>query len=93
MQSIIIERPTVNINQPPSEPVRKHKAHDGGAQCLSFSFDGKNIVTGGGDGLVKLWDSEHSNSDNKQIMLGRGSISCISMNQNGKMIAAGDPNR
>ena len=78
------------VNYPPSEPVRKHKAHDGSGQCISFSFDGKKIVTGGGDGMVKLWDSEH-HTDTKYVNLGRGSVSCVSMSQNGKYIAAGDP--
>ena len=79
-------------NLPPTEPVRKHKAHDGGGQCLAFSFDGKKIVTGGGDGMVKLWDSEH-HTDTKMVNLGRGSISCVAMSQSGKLIAAGDPNK
>ena len=53
-------RPSIKANNPPSEPDRKHKAHENGASCVTFSFDGKKIVTGGCDGTVKLWETVNS---------------------------------
>ena len=55
-------KPSIKANHPPSEPERKQKAHDNGASCITFSFDGKKIVTGGGDGIVKLWETVNSDS-------------------------------
>ena len=60
--------------------MKKQKAHEGGAECLSFSFDGKKIATGGGDGCVKLWDTMGT-AETKTAILGRGSISCLAINQ------------
>ena len=73
------DRPVLSVCYPPTEPVRKQKAHDGGAECLSFSFDGKKIATGGGDGMVKLWDTI-GQAETKIASVGRGSVSCLAIN-------------
>lgn len=40
------------------DPVLGSRAHSSGATSLAFSPDGAMLLTGGGDGLVKIWDVE-----------------------------------
>ena len=47
--------------------------------CRSVLME-KKIATGGGDGLVKLWDTIGA-AETKTASLGRGSISCLAINQ------------
>ena len=46
--------------------------------CRSVLME-KKIATGGGDGLVKLWDTIGA-AETKTASLGRGSISCLAIN-------------
>jgi WD40 repeat protein len=38
-------------------PTRWLEGHDGLMHCLAFSPDGKRLVTGDAEGVVKLWDT------------------------------------
>ena len=76
-------RPEVTVNFPPSEVVKKFKAHDGGAQCITFSFDGRKIITAGMDGMVKQWETTNT-VDNHYLSLGRDRASCCAISQSGQ---------
>jgi len=39
--------------------LQQSKAHGLSVSCISFSADGKRMVTGGGDGVAILWDIDH----------------------------------
>jgi WD40 repeat protein len=38
--------------------VGKTGGHEGGAECLAWSADGKLLVTGGNDNAVRLWEAK-----------------------------------
>jgi WD40 repeat protein len=40
----------------PSHVTQKYFAHEKEATCLAFSLGGNLLATGGGDGLIKIWD-------------------------------------
>ena len=44
----------------PSDAIHKVKAHDSGGQCIAFSPHGNMIASGGGDGFVKMWNTQLS---------------------------------
>ena len=46
----------VSRNYPPSDVAFKAIAHENGGQCVQISPLGNTIVSGGGDGYVKMWD-------------------------------------
>ncbi|KIJ63470.1 hypothetical protein HYDPIDRAFT_112883 [Hydnomerulius pinastri MD-312] len=57
--------------------------------CLTISPDGKRIISGGDDGLLKIWDRK------TQALLGKWKgqgkwIICVSISPNGKFVASGD---
>ena len=78
-------------NYPPGEVAQKTVAHDNGGQCLAFNPQGKKIATGGTDGKVKIWDKNLS-ANVKWMSISQGSVSCISFDFNGDIIAAADSN-
>lgn len=40
----------------PTHKIYKKKAHDEEATCAKYNDGGSLLFTGGGDGLVKVWD-------------------------------------
>lgn len=40
----------------PSQVIMKRKAHEGGCSVLDYSSEYGQLVTGGCDGYVRVWD-------------------------------------
>ena len=69
--------------------IRTLKGHEGPVYSAAFSPDGKWIVSGGGDNLVKVWDA----SNGEEVMTLEGHevrISSIDLSADGKRIVSGD---
>jgi WD40 repeat protein len=72
----------------PSGVMHKRKAHDGGCTVVSYSSNIGQIATGGGDGMIKMWDARnHFEPKNQKIPLCT-SISALKYNMNGNMVAS-----
>eukprot|EP00353_Schmidingerella_taraikaensis_P013595 CAMPEP_0185593390 /NCGR_PEP_ID=MMETSP0434-20130131/71314_1 /TAXON_ID=626734 ORGANISM="Favella taraikaensis, Strain Fe Narragansett Bay" /NCGR_SAMPLE_ID=MMETSP0434 /ASSEMBLY_ACC=CAM_ASM_000379 /LENGTH=110 /DNA_ID=CAMNT_0028219937 /DNA_START=367 /DNA_END=699 /DNA_ORIENTATION=- len=76
---------------PPSDASTKVAAHENGGQCVAFSPQATVVVTGGGDGYVKMWDTS-LHGDPRQFKAGSGFISCLAFNMPGSTLAAADSN-
>jgi WD40 repeat protein len=61
------------------------RAHTGPATAAAFSDDGAVLVTGGGDGLVRVWDAQHG-GDPTQF---RGRPESIALSPDGRRLLAG----
>lgn len=55
--------------RPTIEPIDEWEAHAGSVLCLAASADGRDLLTGGADGLVRLWDA-HDHRKVSEIDLG-----------------------
>ena len=54
------------------------EAHQGRANCVSISGDGAIAVSGGKDGLIKVWDLERKDDGDCVVLLGhRGPVLCV----------------
>src|SRR5207249_476222 len=52
-----LESTSAIVNMPgKGTPPRFWPAHDGAVRGVAFTRDGDTLLTGGADGLVKLWD-------------------------------------
>lgn len=54
------------------ELVKEWLGHDGGACCVALSPDGKQLMTGGSEGLVKYWNISNLHENNDQNGNGNG---------------------
>ncbi|KAJ1495381.1 quinon protein alcohol dehydrogenase-like superfamily [Baffinella frigidus] len=65
--------------------------HSGGDPCIAFSPDGTRVVSGSGDQLVKIWNSETGaevvNPD--CLDLGAGKVTSIAFSSDGKRVVSG----
>jgi len=82
--------PIVDNTVPPSHVVYRVKAHESGSHCVAFNPYGSKILSGGSDGILKLWNMHLSQVENKTLKVSNGPISSIAYNSIGTMIAAGD---
>jgi WD40 repeat protein len=60
--------------------------HDGSARSVAFSPDGKALVSGGGDGTVRLWEVE-TGKERRRWRPG-GDVRMVAFAPDGKLIAA-----
>ncbi len=66
------------------------KGHEGGANCVAFSPDGKFIASGGEDNLVKIWNLE--TGENTLSLTGhfKPVMAVVYSNQGDRLFSAGD---
>lgn len=66
------------------------KAHEGAANCIAFSPDGKTLASGGEDNLVKTWNLE--TQENILSLSGhfKGIKALVYSNQGDRLFSAGD---
>ena len=77
---------TDNIDLP-TETGIKIKAHAMQASCLRFSSSGEHIATGGGDSLVKIWNSKLGNE--MQVLRGlQKPVTDLAMSLDGEFLLA-----
>jgi len=68
--------------------VRSFKAHGGSTiHSIKFSSDGKLLVSGGGDGSIKLWDTRHAIL--KKKMDYQSCVLVVAISNDGNLIAGG----
>ena len=87
--SSILSPSVACYNTPPSEPNIKVQAHEYGASCIAFSPFGSKVASGGGDGVVKLWNAD-TGQEEKTAKASYTSVTCLEFNMNGQLLAAGD---
>ena len=69
---IDIARRIDKLPDPPA-PFRELALHDGPIRCLAFSPDGKSLVSGGQDNVMRVWSME----DNREALVVRGHASHV----------------
>lgn len=74
---------------PPNDAIHSVKAHEQGGQCIAFSPYGQQVASGGGDGFVKLWNTQLS-PECVQTRASQGFISTLAFNTGGSVLAAAD---
>lgn len=68
------------------------KGHPAGAMSLVFSPNGRNVLSGGIDGDIRVWDV--SNGKNVFTIEGHGSpITTVAITADGSMLASGSYDR
>ncbi len=72
----------------PAPEITINQAHTGGVRCLCYSPDGKKLVSGGADGLVKVWSVE-TGKMLKKFSGHQGAVNTVAIQKDGKLIASG----
>ncbi|WDD36669.1 caspase family protein (plasmid) [Nostoc sp. UHCC 0926] len=65
------------------------KAHEGAVKNVKFSSDGKRLITIGEDGVIRLWNTQESQSSLPSLPIDK-KIESISVSPNGQQIALTD---
>jgi WD40 repeat protein len=65
------------------------QGHQGEVNSAAFSPDGKTIVSGGGDGMIRLWDSS-GNPIGQPIKGHQGKVNSVAFSPDCKTIVSGD---
>jgi WD40 repeat protein len=62
--------------------------HSGPVSSLVFTPDGETLISGSGDGLVRLWDVA-SGKERRRLRGHRGRVLCLALSPDGKTLASG----
>jgi WD40 repeat protein len=64
------------------------QAHDGGSYAVSFSLDGSQLASGGGDNTIKIWDTETGDLIQELIYPGSQRVTDVEFHPTSDLIAA-----
>jgi WD40 repeat protein/serine/threonine protein kinase len=70
-------------------PERTIHAHETRAMCVALRPDGRQLATGGLDGLIKLWDPQTGAADRAPLAGHRGGIYSLAYRPDGRLLASG----
>jgi len=62
--------------------------HGGSVTSLVFTPDGNTLITGSGDGLIRLWDAA-SGKERRRLGGHKGRVLCLALSPDGKTLASG----
>ena len=72
------------------EPVWRHEAaHDGRIHALTLSADGEQIITGGQDGHVRIWETK-TGQMRYELKAHESEVMAAAIHPNGKSVVSGD---
>jgi RND family efflux transporter MFP subunit len=64
--------------------------HNGGVWSLAFGPDGKTLVSGSSDGIIKVWDTT-TGKNSATLEKQTGGVTSLAFSKDGKTVAAGSP--
>jgi WD40 repeat protein len=70
-------------------PERTLHAHDTRAMGVAFRPDGRELATGGLDGVIKFWNPETGVESRVPLTGHRGGIFCLEYRPDGRLLASG----
>lgn len=71
--------------EPDGEPFQLD-GHINGVRVLQFTADGKSLISGGFDGVVRVWNLRERRS--MQVMMAGGEVRALALSPDGKLLAA-----
>lgn len=69
--------------------VRLFEGHKAGISSLAFSPDGKNLISGGEDGSLNIWDLQSSRTPLVSLNSHKGSVTDTTLNTIGSVLISG----
>jgi WD40 repeat protein len=77
--------------------VHKLESHREGCLCVTYSPDGKRLVSGSVDGAIQIWDAESgqelltldSHDGKERSGAHNGAVTCLAFNHMGTLLASG----
>jgi WD40 repeat protein len=92
LETLSIARPTPDTSHarpstpPPNLTIQGHTER---VRCATFSFDGKQIVSGSNDHTIRVWDAQTGNPVLGPLKMHTDAVICVAFSPNGRRIASG----
>ena len=72
-----------------SQEINRLEGHRSGVGSVSFSPDGQRIVSGSGDGTLRLWNAQTGNALGQPLEGHKSGVNSVSFSPNGQRIVSG----